>query len=483
MAELDLKNLPEHGSLLVFGKSRLKQQRLTSTLNSDGVKIPNFFFLKTSKILKIAAGDQHALFSSQNRTYSFGLNDWGQLGVKQELKQELNKPNLIKPLKNYKILDVSCGRSHNLILCSDTENVENLNSRKADSQKSLYSLGSNTDSQLGIPGSSATYTPLTITTKKYPLFPKNISKIVSGSDFNLALTIDGLIYGWGDNDAGQLGDKILGAEVSTPTKINLSKNFKQNSSVGNIFDVVCGYHSTILLMSSGLILAAGENFGTEFSSLVTPEPVKMVAISGNGRILFLSREGNVYLSEEPEESEENDGKFLQPVFKSVKIPTKSNEFITQISAGYHHFAVITNQKNLLTYGDNSNGQLCLGNKISNFSGSFKKVTFCENELNYTAVACGGNFTICSVSPKGSLMKNVSFSGYEPDEDENLPDPGQKNQQLNTIPEEVEQVGDATKSGGLFSSCKSKPKAPKEPKPEPVASNLPPNQKSKSCHIL
>lgn len=502
---MDLKNLPPHGGLLVFGKSRLKTQKLTANLNSDGVLTPNFFFLKSSPILKISAGDQHALFSSQNRTYAFGINDWGQLGIKQEMKQEVDKPVLIKPLKNIDILDISCGRSHNLVLTGNGGHKD---------AKTLYSFGSNTDSQLGIPGGQATSTPLSISTKTYPNFPKNVVKVASGSDFSVALTTDGVLYGWGDNDSGQLGDKSLEQEVQSPARIKLNATLRKN--VGTVIDVVCGYHSTILLTSTGLALIAGENFGNDFKSLNTPEPVKLICMLGSGKIIFVGNlSGSVFISAEIDESQEGsnnrDLQFTKIPFSPQISPNNNNNQIVvqQLSAGYEHAAIITNNKHLYTFGDSNQGQLCHGNKLSS-QDYFKKVTFCENELNFNSVCCGGSFTIISVSPKNSqLMKSVSFSGYEPDtEDNNLssiregananhgqPAPHNQtrnNNNLQTIPEGVETAPQT--SGGLFSSCKSKPKTQNKSNQSSVDTRAPDQnvatntstlepKKSSSCTVL
>ena len=162
---MNLENLPPHGGLLVFGKSRLKTQQLNSTLKSDGIATPNFFWLKTQRITHISSGDQHALFASENgRCYGFGLNDWGQMGLEKENKNEIGKPVLIKQLKNIPIMDLACGRSHNILLTS----------ANSSGSKQIFAFGSNTDSQLGIVGCSATATPMTVNGKSGAVFPNTI---------------------------------------------------------------------------------------------------------------------------------------------------------------------------------------------------------------------------------------------------------------------------------------------------------------------
>ena len=208
---MDLKHLPPHGGLLVFGKSRLKSQKLTQTLNSDSIKTPNFFFLRTNKIKHISCGDQHALFASDRRTYAFGLNDWGQLSLKPEIKQEVDKPILVKQLKNYQVHGLASGRSHSLILCSESPADPVINNKVSPNvvkERTLYAFGNNTEPQLGIAGSPSTPTPLNVSNKR-----KNIVKIASGSDFSIILTSEGVLYGFGDNEVGQLGDKTLEKEV------------------------------------------------------------------------------------------------------------------------------------------------------------------------------------------------------------------------------------------------------------------------------
>ena len=246
----DPANLPSHGGILVFGNTHLKNQNLNKKtgITSDGIKIPNYFWLKTQKIEKLASGDEHALFASENgRCYSFGKNDWGQLGLGKEEQKELDKPNLIKPLKNLAMLDIAAGRSHSLVMTTAPNDL---------SSKVLHGFGSNADNQLGVSSCNTSSSPITISVKGNSLFPTNVKKIACGSDFSMALTEDGIVYAWGDNSDGQLGNGT-NTDVSVPTKLSLPKNFKSH---GKITDIQTSYHISVLLFDKGVVLIAGENF-------------------------------------------------------------------------------------------------------------------------------------------------------------------------------------------------------------------------------
>jgi regulator of chromosome condensation len=69
--------------------------------------------LENKKIYKICSGLKHTLLLDFNSNlYSFGFNDFSQLGVNKQFTSYSSNPILI----NNNIQDISCGKFHNLIL-------------------------------------------------------------------------------------------------------------------------------------------------------------------------------------------------------------------------------------------------------------------------------------------------------------------------------------------------------------------------------
>lgn len=84
-----------------------------------------------------------------------------------------------------KIIEVSCGNYHSLLLTSDG---------------TVYSWGRNTDGQLGF----VSYQNVLCPTQVTAISDTNIVHIHSGSDYNIAVNNNGELWGWGKNDYGQL---------------------------------------------------------------------------------------------------------------------------------------------------------------------------------------------------------------------------------------------------------------------------------------
>ena len=73
----------ETGAVFTFGKSKFAD-------NS-----PNKFWIRNDKVTQIACGDEHTcLVAESGRVFTFGANDWGQLGLGHT--KIATKPSCIK---------------------------------------------------------------------------------------------------------------------------------------------------------------------------------------------------------------------------------------------------------------------------------------------------------------------------------------------------------------------------------------------------
>ena len=79
---------------------------------------------------------------------------------------------------------------------------------------SVYAWGNNDNGQLGIDGNSSVNLP----TKISALAEKRIIAVSAGKQFSLALTENGEVYAWGINNKGQLGGNIPNP-TNVPTRI------------------------------------------------------------------------------------------------------------------------------------------------------------------------------------------------------------------------------------------------------------------------
>ena len=333
---------------------------LTINANGENTYSNVSNILKPIHYKKIWVGNcQTFALDYKNNLYSWGLNDYFQLGntknteyIFNKEKEEKNKKknkiyDTFKCLKNIfpipgnKISKISTGDGFTLFLTKEGK---------------VYSLGKNNKCQLGyeisynqseiINGIKCIKNP-----KEIEYFSKNnifIIDIFSGSDFSFAKDNRGIFYSWGSNEHSQLARKNNNNKYEIyPSKANL---IPQDITIDNL---VCGWSHSILKTY------LGEAY-----------------IWGN--ILY-----------DYDKSK-----------KDIEIPKKIDIIgkVIEISSGFHHLAIIVNfmkENNLYTFGVNDCGQLgyISKNVICEIP---KKVEFPLKKI-ISQVSCGAFHTVCKMS--------------------------------------------------------------------------------------
>ena len=156
----------------------------------------------------------------------------------------------------------------------------------------------------------------------------------SGAFHTIALSDDGVVHTFGNNELGQLG---LGHnnDVSLPTPIPNLPLIKQIS---------CGSHFTVCVDDEGFLWTFGKN---SFGSVET---------------------GNKTNSNVPH--------------KIFNIPP-----VLSVACGSEHTLIITNDDDLWSRGKNNHGQLCLGNKTN--QSEFQKTSF----FNISRISAGNQHSL------------------------------------------------------------------------------------------
>ena len=114
----------------------------------------------------------------------------------------------------------------------------------------VYGLGYNANGLLGL----GPYISFEECTEIKELSKQKIKEIFVGWDFELALNEDNQIFGWGRNNHGELGrgDNSKKNEILKPQKIDFQTKEK-------IKEICCGYHHTLVLSLNGLLYGWGDN--------------------------------------------------------------------------------------------------------------------------------------------------------------------------------------------------------------------------------
>ena len=234
-----------------------------------------------SNIVAIAVpsfGDFDLALDASGRVWSWGANDYGQLGLDDGLFEDEDTPAVIPGLTN--IVAIAGGSGHALALKSDgtvwawgdnaygdlgdnsdegrddAEPVSGLTNAIAITSGDCHCFaicadgtvrgwGLNEDWELGIGNADDQWLPVSVTNLT------NAVALSGGSDFSIALLAGGTVEAWGANDYGEIGDIIS----STPVPV---------SGLSNIVSIAsCGYCS-LLINTNGNLFAWGSDWTGQF---------------------------------------------------------------------------------------------------------------------------------------------------------------------------------------------------------------------------
>lgn len=141
--------------------------------------------LNGKAIISMACGQYHSVVVTNQAVYSFGKNDYGQLGLESADSQRI--PHLVSQLENKGVIQVRCGYYHTIVLCSNS---------------SVFSFGRNDYGQLGIGNATQkVFGPQLVE----DLCGKGICKISAGCYHTVCAAENGVVFVFGRNNHGQLG--------------------------------------------------------------------------------------------------------------------------------------------------------------------------------------------------------------------------------------------------------------------------------------
>ncbi|XP_037292041.2 RCC1 and BTB domain-containing protein 1-like isoform X1 [Rhipicephalus microplus] len=146
-----------------------------------------------------------------------------------------------------------------------------------------------------------------------------VAQVACGSHHSLALTTNGDVYAWGQNNCGQVGS---GSTTNQPTPRKVSSGIGGRRCIG----VACGQTSSMAVMENGEVFGWGYN--------------------GNGQLGL----GNNVNQTSP-----------------CRVTNLQGVVIHKVVCGYAHTMALSDEGVLYTWGANSYGQLGTGNKANQVS--------------------------------------------------------------------------------------------------------------------
>ncbi|XP_050541203.1 X-linked retinitis pigmentosa GTPase regulator-like [Daktulosphaira vitifoliae] len=329
-------------------------------------------------------------------------------------------------IRNDPVVEISCGDEHSGIVCRNGR---------------VFCFGRNTFGQLGLGHKENVYKPNCVKSLK----PEKIKHVACGRSHTIVSTENGVIYGFGDNSNGQLGQPVSTDGSSIPIQITKFDD--------NIIQLAAGSHHTAALIENGDVYVWGSNsekqLGVECSngsfSVRTPtivsifQPVVYISC-GSNHSAFVTKTGDLHTCGNREYGKlghdflslhkvdfteriiqvscganhtialNDSGKvFVCGINDCGQIGLKgvtsqghlypcsiTNERIVSIKCGDNHSAFITASGKLFTCGDGKYGKLCV--EVDKASIPVLVTDFVNRQLKVQMVSCGANHTLVHAEP-------------------------------------------------------------------------------------
>jgi alpha-tubulin suppressor-like RCC1 family protein len=276
------------GELFAFGSNYFGELGNASGISSDSSypsPTPVVLPPGSGAVTAVAAGVEHSLvLTATGQVYAFGGNDVAQLGMPLNVTQnKFPTPALVtfpRPREGArvggqpKITAIAAGGYSSYAITSTGE---------------LYAFGDDAFGQLASVSSDGLPTPIDLPGGNAP-----VTQIAAGTDYALALTSSGQLYGFGHDQYGQLGVPATTTPVVTPALVVFPPGEK-----GAITQVAAGGAQTLVVTASGQLYSFGSNqygqLGREAnvgSSAGNPTPAIVPFPPGAGPVRQISAAGN-----------------------------------------------------------------------------------------------------------------------------------------------------------------------------------------------
>ncbi|KAK4125262.1 RCC1/BLIP-II [Parathielavia appendiculata] len=226
---------------------------------------------------QVAATDNATFaLTSTGRVYGWGTfrSEDGKLSFSPTVQVQ-SRPALILLVKN--VVKICCGSNHVMTLTADGF---------------VYTWGKGTDGQLG-----RRFSPRIVDWAKEGLLPrkvaglKNVIDIGSGSNHSFAVERTGLVYGWGFNNAGQIGvaDNAGEYESAYGFALTVAVPSLVRSLVGlpPIKQITGGNFHSIGVTEDGRCLTWGRLYSFATGLKIDTLPPQLVVLDSRGKPSFL----------------------------------------------------------------------------------------------------------------------------------------------------------------------------------------------------
>lgn len=277
------------------------------------------------KVVSVSSGDQHSfILTEMGEVYSFGFDGQGQLGDGGEVYfvGDLNYSSQLKKQASNitSLFELNPGDIIHKI--EGGSNFSVALSKEGD----VFTFGENNNGQLGLDQTENIYqtSPIKITQNFELADEEKIIDICVGSSHALALTQLGNVFVWGNNNFGQLGNDKRGINAYKPEKLDFYGE--------KVIKIACGSFHSYVLTNLNFLYGFGYNGYGQLADKA------VIVHTGNDK--------------------------STPYEMSKNFNLEANEKIIDIYSGFFHGIALTSNQNLFSFGQNNSGQLGIKNNIS-----------------------------------------------------------------------------------------------------------------------
>lgn len=291
-----------------------------------------------SGIKKITTGSDHVLVLTNNgAVYAWGDNFFGQLGL-GDFKGR-HAPTLIPDLNN--VIDVSAGDGFSSFL------VDN-----EDSTTTIYLSGNLQD---GIKTDiTISNLPILAGQTEHP----SATRLAACARHLLILCVDGSVWGWGQNNLGQVNPASTATYISKATRIIETGVSKIATSPDNSLAIT----DTDELKAWGNTAFDQLNLGILDPSTGIYALAQNIAHAtlGNGFIGYLSKSDSLMTAGLNDSGQLGRDTGTQKIASTAVVEREATGAITAIVSGDRHLVYTTEKNELYGFGDNRHGALGAG---------------------------------------------------------------------------------------------------------------------------
>jgi RCC1 and BTB domain-containing protein len=316
------------------------------------------------------------MITENGQLYGMGRNNFYQIGLPDI--SNYKKPTLVEALKDKRVVQVACGQEHCIVLTDEG---------------SVYGMGRNSHYQLGNTKNTSQQPHLILA-----LDPMKIKFIACGANHTMVINEEGKLYGFGQNNNGQIGYRDLTSQ-HVPRLVQSLREIPVDF-------VACGAVHTMVIAQGSLYAFGGDNCGqlglgeqnccqdvpdATLVTALTHQHIVKVACGGYFT-LVLTEEGQVYSF-----GQNNHGQLGLGNTQNVASPTPITELedIIDLAAGACHALLLNDEGKIFGMGQ---GNLFQNGSLASLSTPHEILSL--RNANVNNISCGSNHCFVYFSMTG-----------------------------------------------------------------------------------